>query len=247
LKVKIPEKVELTKEELESFLWRIEKNPLMTDFDKKLCRKSIQFNLWLLDKLEHGKLVISKLRRLLFGSKSEKRKKRLKSSPDKESSEKEKSIEVETSHQVAVLKTPIETEKKGKGHGRMSADVYVDARTEFISHITLKAGDPCPKLLCTGRLYNFDPGVVIRIKGRSPADIIRYEIRKLRCSLCGSVSNPVLPEDFGEDKYDAYFKAQLAVQKYFVAVPFYRQEKYHEMINFPLPDATQLCPSGKFV
>lgn len=80
---------------------------------------------------------------------------------------------------------------------------------------------------------------MIRIIGQPPAEIVRYEVQKLRCSLCGVIFTAALPDGIDDEKYDAYFKAHLAVQKYFVAVPFYRQERYLNMLDFPLPDATQ--------
>ena len=238
-KEKEPERVELTQEDVDILDLHIQRSEL-TERDKILLSKNLKFTFWMQHKLEAGKLAIHTLMKIFFGSKSEKRKKK----PEKVTSkneEAEKFADIEKTNEITVPEKSSETEEKQKpkGHGRIGADAYVDARTEIISNKTLKSGDPCPELLCMGRLYDIDPGVVIRIKGRSPAEIIRYEIEKLRCTLCGVVVSPVLPEDLGKEKYDQYFKANLAVQKYFVAVPFYRQEKYHAMINFPLPDATQ--------
>lgn len=48
-----------------------------------------------------------------------------------------------------------------------------------------------------------------------------------------------IPPDIGTEKYDESFKAILALMKYYIAVPFYRQENFQRMLNFPLSDATQ--------
>jgi hypothetical protein len=69
--------------------------------------------------------------------------------------------------------------------------------------------------------------------------VVRYEFEKLRCALCGALFTPDPPEDFPMEKYDAYFKAELVVQKYFMAAPFYRQEQYQRLLGVPLPDSTQ--------
>ena len=53
------------------------------------------------------------------------------------------------------------------------------------------------------------------------------------------IIKPERPDDMGDDKYDASFIAMLALMKYYVAIPFYRQEQFQRMLGFPLPDATQ--------
>jgi hypothetical protein len=52
-----------------------------------------------------------------------------------------------------------------------------------IKHEVYKAGDDCP-LECGGKLYNIEPGIVMRIYGQSEADVVKYEVEKLRCSSC---------------------------------------------------------------
>lgn len=36
-----------------------------------------------------------------------------------------------------------------------------------------------------------------------------------------------------------YIVSQLVMQKYFMASPFYRQERYQQLLGFPLKDSTQ--------
>ncbi len=238
----MPEIIELTNEEIESLFWRIDENPVMPDFDKKTIKNCIKYNLWILDKLEHGKIILNKFRKLLFGSKTEKQKKGAEKYLETNDAKKEGEEDLsKITDQIPILKIPavIEEKAKIKGHGRISAYAYKDARVEIVSHENLKQKDPCPLLLCTGKLYGIDPGVMIRIIGQPSAEVVRYEAQKLRCNLCGIVITAALPQGISTEKYDAYFKANLAIQKYFVAVPFYRQEQYQSMINFPLPDATQ--------
>lgn len=237
MKAKIPEIIELTSEEIESLFLRIDENPTMPDFDKKIFKNCVKFNFWIVEKLEHGKLVLSKFRKLLFGSTTEKRKKKAENDAKKESEENK--LKITDQIPIPAIPDAIKEKTKIKGHGRIGADAYTNARVEIISHERLKAKDACPLPLCTGKLYEIDPGVMIRIKGQPPAEVVRYETQKFRCNLCGVVFTAALADGIGNEKYDPYFKAHLAVQKYFVAIPFYRQEQYLNMINFPLPDATQ--------
>jgi transposase len=93
---------------------------------------------------------------------------------------------------------------------------------------------------CGGKLYLINkPGGIIRIKGQACTHVVRYEFEKLRCALCGAVFTADPPPDFPPEKYDEYFKANLVIQKYFMAAPFYRQEQYQKLFGFRLPDSTQ--------
>lgn len=127
--------------------------------------------------------------------------------------------------------------KKAKGHGRMPHTVYEDC-VEVKIEPDYQVGDPCPTL-CGGKLRYYSPGILIRITGNNIAHVTRYTVAKLRCNLCDIIIKPTLPAHIGEDKYDASFKAMLALQKYYVAVPFYRQEYFQAVLGFPLSDATQ--------
>ena len=235
-KEKEPEIVELTREEVVALDSRLEKNELTTK-DTELIRRILKCYSWMQFKFLSGQLSTSKLRKLLFGIHTEKRKKKAEDDAKKEG----KKTELKITDQIPIPEIPdaIKEKPKIKGHGRIGADAYTDARVEVVSHENLKPKDSCPLPLCAGKLYDIDPGVMIRIRGQPPAKIVRYEAQKLRCNLCGVIFTAALPNGIGAEKYDAYFKAHLAVEKYFVAVPFYRQEQYLDMLNFPLPDATQ--------
>lgn len=241
-----PEIVDLTEEELESLFLRVDQNAL-NDEDKRLLKGSVMSNIWLKRALEAGKLTIYKLKNLLFGFRSEKRKEKKEegaSENDDDDKDVENCEQEATSLSLALssngdLISNIEhEEEKRKGHGRLGADAYPHAEKVEITHPTLKAGDPCPGS-CGGKLYNIDPGIFIHVTGQNIAKVSRYETEKLRCNLCGLVVKADIPAEVRQGKYDLRFKAILAVQKYFGGFPFYRQEDFQKMLGFPLPDATQ--------
>lgn len=124
------------------------------------------------------------------------------------------------------------------GHGRMPSSIYKDCQEIVLKLSNLTAGDVCP-LLCGGTLSQSKPGTFIRIQGQNFVEVVRYNVEKLRCNLCGELYVPEIPVEIGTEKYDASFKAILAILKYYVAVPFYRQESFQKMLHFPLSDATQ--------
>lgn len=238
--------VELTEEELESLFLRVDQNAL-TDEDKRLIKGAVKSNIWLKRAMEAGKLTIHKLKALLFGFRSEKRKQKEKEG-EQEGDREDHGNDGESSggeitslalrHYNNLLSPLDHEEKTRRGHGRLGANAYSDAEKVEINHPTLKAGDPCPES-CGGKLYNIDPGIFIRVTGQNIAKVMRYETEKLRCNLCSLLVKADVPDEVKTGKYDFRFKALLAVQKYFGGFPFYRQEDFQKMLGFPLPDATQ--------
>lgn len=148
----------------------------------------------------------------------------------------ESSVVLSSTETTTPNHTPENTSMK-KGHGRNPHTAYKNA-TNIHLLLNLTVGDDCP-LLCGGRLGPYKPGIVIRVKGHNFAQAYRYHLEKLRCNLCNAIIEPERPADMGDEKYDASFIAILALMKYYVAVPFYRQEQLQRMLGVPLSDATQ--------
>jgi transposase len=241
---KTPEIIELTSEELDSLFKRLGDSNL-SDHDKRLFKGVMQTYIWMKHKYETGKLGLHKLATILFGKKSEKRHKPEKDKDEESADEspegKDQGKEGADSPNSPSSPLPQGKEasrQKPKGHGRFGADAYTDAETVTVEHPTLKPGDPCPES-CGGKLYSIEPGIVVRVTGQDIAKATRYHIQKLRCNTCGLVVKPVLPAETGDRKYSCRFKSILAVQKYFMGVPFFRQEGFQKLLAFPLPDSTQ--------
>ena len=250
-----PEQIELTEHDIKALHERIASQNL-TEEDIILFGKVLHFFVWVQLKLSKFQITVHKLRSIMFGGKTEKRNRSKKDKDNKPSPDintenfsdisPSSNIDAELEQksaddvQLNVNQSACDAlEKKVvKGHGRHGVTAYNPDETITYSHQTLKVGDLCPTL-CGGRLYEPEPGGVIRVKGQSCAHVIKFIFNKLRCALCGDTFNPEIPSDFPKDKYDAYFKSIIAVEKYFCAVPFYRQEQYQQLMNFPLPDSTQ--------
>ena len=223
----------------------------------------IEFATWLPEAIREKNISIRNLQRMLFGEGGNHRKKKKKKDGADSSTELGQSAATtassDTSNEATAHDHPQETDTGGdnlpsdlvaqptpeatrnirKGHGRIGQAGYTTAIHIRVSLNTVQAGDECPGQ-CGGHLYSLrNPGVVIRITGNALATVHRYILEKLRCNLCGDVMTAPLPPEASKEKYDAAFKAQLAIQKYYVAVPFYRQEQVQRLLGFPLPDATQ--------
>lgn len=174
----------------------------------------INENEWFFDQLEKGLLTIAKLRKLfqIQGTEAVNRNPRRKPSGSKDK----------------------------KGHGRNGADSYGGAEIVDVQHPELKPGDDCPDEYCTGKLYEMsEPGVFIKVIGKPLATATRYNLQKLRCTLCETIYQAPLPAGVSDKKYDENFVAMLMINKYFISVPFYRQDRLQNYLGIPLPSSTQ--------
>ena len=251
---KEPEQIELTPQEIEAIHERI-KNFTLTKDDMVLFGKVLHFFVWIQLKLQRSQMTINKLKKIIFGSKTEKSNSAAKKNREPDTNnETAPSLSAENTpildgvvpdagkpiENLSLSNiTPLPSQPKAKGHGRMGVDEYTPDEVITVTHKKLRPGDLCPTT-CGGRLYKLkNPGAVIRVKGQSCTHVTRYDFDKLRCALCGELFVAEAPPDFPPEKYDAYFKANLIVQKYFMASPFYRQEQYQKLFGFRLPDSTQ--------
>ena len=135
-------------------------------------------------------------------------------------------------------KSQSDAKSNSKNKGRNGHAVYQDYEKEWVTPDGFTAGDKCPQL-CGGRLYALPVGVVVRITGQNFAKPTKYYLEKLRCNVCYYYITAKLPSSLGNDKYTPSFKAQLALLKFYLGVPYYRLEQYQKLVGCPLPDSTQ--------
>jgi transposase len=125
------------------------------------------------------------------------------------------------------------------GHGRNGAASYPGATKVCITHGTLHAGERCPECR-KGKLYaQPQPAVLVRIRGMAPLGATRYELERLRCSLCGEVFTAPAPDGVGTETYDPSAAAMIALLKYGCGLPFHRIEQLQRHLGIPMPAATQ--------
>lgn len=129
--------------------------------------------------------------------------------------------------------------RRRPGHGRNGAESFTGAVKVCVVHGTLHHGDRCPECV-KGKLYTQpQPAVLVRIRGMAPLSAVRYELERLRCNLCGEVFTAAAPAGVGEQKYDETATAMIALLKYACGLPFHRLEKLQRNLGIPLPAATQ--------
>lgn len=217
------ERIEVKMEDMEKLLARAKTQLSEEDFDT--LQKVVDSFSYVTELLENKKTTIDHLRKLLFGSTSEKTDKVF----EKES--KEKKQKDATGKKAR--------KKKRKGHGRNGAAAYRGAKKTKVPHESLKPGDPCPECK-NGKVYRqSEPGVIVRLKGQAPLQATVYELEKLRCNLCGKIFTAQAPDGVGEEKYDETTASMIALLKYGSGLPFNRLEMLEGNLGIPLPASTQ--------
>lgn len=219
----MPKVTKISQEQMDEFLAEIMASNI-SEKSAEFAKMLIQGNAWMARQLELGQLSIAKLRKLFQIQGSEKSPSR-KPKNDPASSDD---------------KCPVASQEAPKGHGRNSADAYQGAAIVDVEHPELSPGDTCPAEACDGRLYEMsEPGTLVRVTGAPLAQATRYNLQKLRCAICEIIYTAPKPEGVSDNKYDANFIAMLMINKYFMSVPLYRQDRLQNHLGIPLPTSTQ--------
>jgi len=220
----------------------------MCEGDAQLVVRLLRLVLVLVGALAEKTASIARLKRLLFGPRSDKRPKpRAQESPaspdgvrNGEPNRGEESAGGQRSERSAPLSAvaPETTaERKPRpGHGRLGAAAYTAAETVRCEHPTLRAGDRCPYRLCPGHLYDTNaPQIFIRLEGRPVVDATRYEQPVLRCAACQARFAAPLPTGVPPEKFDATADGAIALMKYGAGMPLYRLSRLQGLMGVPLP------------
>jgi len=141
--------------EIEALITRLERGQLR-DEDAQLLTRLLRLLLRLITLLQQKNASLSRLKRLLFGPRSDKRKV---TSP---SSDAGAEGESDSASSTATDKPSPSTHKGARsqsasrkgGHGRMGAEAYSGARVVRCRDTELKPGAGCPHDGCRGKLYD---------------------------------------------------------------------------------------------
>jgi len=223
-----PEIIEMNDQKRQELLRRLEGAGL-EEGDVKLIRAVFESYAYLTDLIDDKNTSIGRLRKLLFGARTEKTSSVVRRDQPAQAA----------STELASL-SAVEPAERKKGHGRNGADSYPGANRVPVPHESLQPGDPCPD--CErGTVYAMShPGVLIRFVGQPPVAAMIYELQKLRCNLCGQIFTAQAPAAVaGAEKYDATVASMIALLKYGTGQPFHRQDKLQKSLGVPLPASTQ--------
>jgi transposase len=227
--------------EIEALITRIERGQFR-DEDAQLLARLLRLLLRLITLVQQKNASLSRLKRLLFGPRSDKRRE---TSP---SSDAGPEGESDSASSTSTENPPPDTPKGARsqshsrkgGHGRMGAEAYTGARMVRCRDTELRPGAGCPHDGCRGKLYDTKhPAIFIRLTGQPLVGATRYEQEVLRCSACQERFTAQLPADVKPEKYDETCDVSLALAKYGAGLPWYRLARLQESFGVPLPKSIQ--------
>ena len=240
-----PTIVEMDMHHLEDVLRRIEAKEI-TEADCATLRTLCTSYVHLLELLKDKNTSIRRLRKMLFGARTEKTASVIGQQGDVPTAQDAAAATAASESNINVAAPPCSTSDAAKaaqtprkGHGRNGAAAYTGAVKVVVQHPSLQAGDRCPHCERGTVCQMNRPGVLVRLVGQAPIQATVYELQKLRCNLCGDVFAAKPPEGVGDEKYDATAGSMIAMLKYSMGVPFHREEKFQEGLDIPLPASTQ--------
>lgn len=244
-----PDVVEIDVEQLEAKLDQIEE--VMGEEIARPFRLLLGWYLSLLSLIEKKRITISRLRRLLFGPRTERTRDVVSpddsatSSPDEQdmsehgASDQDAGASGEPPTETPAAEAAKRKRPKRRGHGRMPAEAYTGCELVRVTHSAFRPGDCCPH--CgDGTLYQqSEYAQVVRLKGQPPIGGTRYELERLRCGLCGKVETAQLPDEAGPSKYDPTVASTIATLRYGQGLPWKRIERIQQCAGIPLPASVQ--------
>ena len=232
----LPKIIDKTQADIDATIAAIESCDLPSS-TKDFTISCVRLAVWFPKALLEQKIRLSNLRKLIFGR--GKQNKETSASGEQSPSEQAANDSSSAPSEPLESETPITNNRASlPGHGRLPHSAYTNSIEHTLAISNFMAGDLCPEH-CGGKLYRYDPGILVRIKGQNLASVHKYWVEKLRCASCSYLVSADIPEHVGTEKYDAAFKAILALQKYYVAVPFNRQAYFQSLLGAPLPASTQ--------
>lgn len=219
-----PEVIRLSPAQLDALLAQLRAHLPSPVFD--LVQAALQTLQWVLEAMELETTTIARLKRVLFGFKSEKTKQLF---PE--------SAPSWTGATSADPATPPGDKPKRRGQGRRSAQTYTGAQRVAVPHPSLHAGDPCPD--CSGTLGAREPNQVVCIQAQPLFGATLYEAQVLRCNRCQKVFTAPLPPLAQQAKYDPSVGDMLGLLRFGLGVPMYRTARWQQDLGVPFPASTQ--------
>ncbi len=255
--MKAPQPIEIEEAEVERLIEQAQHGRLDAAGQKQIV-PLLRTLVWLQRTLLETRISLSKLKKILFGKRTEKTG-RKPQDPPSGSDEGGKGSDGTRQGDGGLTHPPADSEDRAAntavdtpsdrhgresqasrsgGHGRLGAGDYPGAERIFCTHHQHQAGDGCPGCM-RGRLYPSRPLVRLRFDGQPLAKVTHYELEQLRCGACGAVFVASLPPEAGRETYAVSLKVNLAVAHYHLGLPFKRIESFQCLVGMPLPDATQ--------
>jgi transposase len=229
-----PARRDLRLEDLKAIVERV--RPALSTEDHETLSAAVDTLAFLTHELEAKGTTIDRLRRMIFGTTSEKKSTIF---PDQAASGQAVGATAGGDGGTEKEESKDGTGAKRPGHGRNGAAAYVGAELIKVPHPSLERGCACPACQ-KGKVYPMaEPAVLLRVRAMAPLNAFRYELDRLRCNACGEVFTAETPEGVGPDKYDETAASMIALLRYGTGLPFNRIARLEKGFGVPLPPPTQ--------
>jgi transposase len=230
--------------EVEVLIEKFEQNKL-GEQEKRMIVGLLRTLLQVVGLLHEKKITIMRLKEMVFGRRSEKRRRgergkdetKNEAGGDSEDGAKEESPKSERSEKREKFET---AEVSKRGHGRNPVSAYVGAKKVHCLHRELSSGGDCPDRNCRGRVYSVKrPHQFIQFVGQPAITATLYELEVMRCNGCGREYEAELPAGVSAKKYDETADAAMAINRHGMGVPYYRSAGMEEACGIPLAESVQ--------
>ena len=218
-----PEVIRLSPAQLDELIAQLRAH--LPDALFELVHAALRTLHWVLEAMELKTTTIARLKRVLFGFKSEKTRQIFPEAADK------------PDQAPADSSAPPSHKPKRPGHGRHGAVAYTGAHQVHIPHPHLQAGCPCPE--CGGTLSEKTPARVVSIQAQTLLSATVWNAQSLRCNRCQKVYTAPLPPQAQLAKYDPAVGDMLGMSRYGMGVAMYRLAQWQQDLGVPLPASTQ--------
>src|SRR3990167_4081769 len=94
-----------------------------------------------------------------------------------------------------------------------------------------------------GKLYKFEPSILLRVTGHARFEAEKHIVEQLRCNACQKVYQAPLPESVLEDgdagqMYGYSARTLMAIDKFFSGLPYYHQANLADIFGRPISAST---------
>ncbi len=238
--------VDLSESDLDALIERIEQardhNLALSSDDYALILNVVLTLASMHERLSHNDLTIIKLKKLLGIIRSSEKLRDL--VPPKQGDDNDANKDDAAERDAPEKKTKPSGRNTKGGRSKPSRRKSPPSKPTVHKHALeeLNKGDVCPECHA-GKVYKYDPAVLLRIVGHAPLSSERHICEQVKCSGCGEVFTAPQPDHVKADgrpnqQFGYSARAILAIMKYFAANPFYRQETTHDLFGGHVASST---------
>jgi transposase len=242
MKTTSPQVVIFTREALQAWKSRMEARiPPDVGADAVILGVVVETYLFLVGALAKAHVSLRRLKRWLFGPRSEKKRNLFPGEPAEGDSEHNNPSNEGGTPGSKKKKNRIGEARPKEGHGRRGTKDYPGAERIPVPHPKCKPGCPCPVKYCDGKLYRMKrPREILRFFGQALLIAKIWLQERWRCNRCLEIVRAPLPAEATGPRHDVTAVVMLALARFGYGLPSYRLQQHQESQGVPLAASVQM-------